>query len=143
MATITIPSGSVSVILNGHSITDFAEGDFLEVNWANRQAERINGEGGAVNINERVDQDVASVTIRVLRYSDDDITLNSFLNSNPIVVMDGSIKENYTKDGTDALESWELTAGTFITKPTKKVNNQTGDHINEYMIEFRRARRNV
>ena len=57
--------------------------------------EVIPGINGGVNINERSDRGVHDLTLRVQRFSESDVFMNSLARQSPPVVINGSAKENY------------------------------------------------
>ena len=141
MSAIRIHTGGLSFILNGSSITDFIEGDYIELNLVNALTDRLNGAGNSVTITDRVDGNVCSVVFRIVRYSKNDTLLSAAYNKASIEVFNGSMKESYHVDDEEALENWTLELGTFTTPPTHRKNNQTGEYTVEYTIEFRNAKR--
>ncbi len=132
--TTTIPVGSASLILNGRSYTNFGEGDTLELTFVNNKAERTIGEGGVVNINERVDANEAELVVRFMRRSDDDIALSALTNTKPLTVLAGSLVENYVTDTKTGLETYTLTSGNIMKHTEKMINNQEGKAMVEYTI---------
>ena len=98
---------------------------------------------GGANIIERIDGTVGTVIVRIQGGSDDDVLLLNFSKESPAHVFNGSCKEDYTKDGTSAKESWTLENGTFTIMPSIKKNNQTRENAVEYTIEFRNMERSI
>ena len=143
MSIITINADSASLILNGHAFKNFAEGDFIEMKPVNAASEHVNGSGGAVNIIQRIDKDVHDLMVRVQKMSPDDIFLNGALNSDPLTVLAGSLKEDFNRDGTAAKESYTLENGSITEQPTTTKNNTDGNAMMEYTIRFRTAIRNL
>ena len=143
MGAIGYNADSTSLILNGNSIIDFIEGDYVELAPVNPLTSQTNGANGAVNINKRVDAGVHDLTIRVTKNSDSDIFLNNELNKEDVVVFNGSLKENFVKDGSAGVDSWQLENGSFTDRPTLLKNNQEGNNSVEYKIRFRNCVRNV
>ena len=143
MAVIQLDADSSSLILNGTPINNLAEGDVIEINPTNDLTSRVNSSEGGVNINERVDGGVSDLIVRVQRYSDSDILLNSAINSKPLTVFNGSLKEDFTKDGIAGVESYILESGSITTKPSNVKNNTDGSGMMEYTIRFRNATRNL
>jgi hypothetical protein len=135
MAVITFKSDSTTLILNGQAITDFIDGDIIELSPVNPETTRTYGANRAVNIQQRADKDVYTLKFRVIRNSDSDIWLNTQLNAEKPVVFDGSIKEIYYKDGQEFVEAFEIEAGSFTDKPTYTKNNTDGNNVVEYTIE--------
>jgi len=143
MAVITMSADSVSLVLNGFPIVDFAEGDIVELNPVNDLTSQINGANGAVNINKRNDGGVHDLIIRVLKFSGSDVFLNSARNQAIPVVFNGSVKEDFVRDGTAGAESYILENGSFTTQPGNTKNNTDGNGMMEYTIHFRNAVRNL
>ena len=143
MTTIAIPADSSTLILNGFAITDFMEGDTIDLTPLNPVTEHTNGSGGSVSINARSDGGVHDLVARVLKYSPSDVFLNNAINQVAPVVMNGSLKENYVKDGVDAIGSWLLESGSITTRPTDVKNSQEGNNLMEYTIKFRNASRSI
>jgi hypothetical protein len=139
----SIPIGSSTLILNGYTINNFVEGDYIDLNPLNPLSERLNGANNSFTVTHRIDSNVYDCVFRVLRHSGDDVILTGFINQNPIVVFNGSLKEQYldTAGGGGGIENWTLEGGTFTTLPVHKKNNQTGNHVVEYTIQFRNAKR--
>lgn len=142
MASITIPVDGTTVILNGRAITDFSEGDFIEVNPVNAHTSRVNSAGGGVNISGHVSAGVHDVIIRVQKYGEDDAWLNNAINQG-VTLFNGSIKENFSRDGVAFTASTILENGSITTKPSNVGNNTDGNAVMEYTIQFRNVRRNI
>lgn len=141
-SSIVIPVGGSTLIIQGHSITQFGQGEIISLSYENKLAERIYGVGKSVNINERVDADEAVITFNVMRYRSDDVFLSALVNQKPIKVVEGSLQEGYVADGVDGVGNWILTGGNFQKHPDKKINNQDGEAMVEYMLSCY-ATRNV
>jgi hypothetical protein len=134
---------SVSLVLNGFPIVDFAEGDIVELEPVNDLTSHVNGANGAVNINKRNDGDVHNLTIRVQKMSGSDVFLNSARNQASPTIFNGSLKEDFIRDGTAGAESFILENGSITTQPGNTKNNTDGNGLMEYMIRFRTATRNL
>jgi hypothetical protein len=143
MPVITFNADSTTLVLNGSAITDFADGDILTLAPVNPITAHINGAGGAVSISKRSDGAVHDLTVRVLQASDSDIFLNNAQEQNAIVVFNGSIKENFVKQGSDGVDSYILENGSFTDRPTATKNNLDGGKILEYKIRFRTVSRSI
>lgn len=142
-ATIVMATEQTSLILNGTAITDLIAGDFLELNPVNEQTGHINSADGGVNINHRSDRGVHDLVVRVPKFSDSDVFLNNALNQEQPVVFDGSVKEDFVKDGTDGSESYILESGSLTTRPSQTKNNTDANAQMEYTIRFRNVTRNL
>lgn len=143
MSVITIAMDSGSLILNDYTFKSFGEGDFLTLTPVNAHTSRTNSASGGVTIGERMDKDVYDLTFSVQKYSDDDVQMLSFINTEGVLLIEGSAKESYTKDGSAGVESWNLDGGSITTPPTQTRNNQDGNALMEYTIQFRTAKRSL
>lgn len=143
MSTITFAADSTTLVLNGTSIVDFAEGDIITLTPVNPATSHVNSAGGGVNINAHVGADVYDLVIRLQALSASDAYLNGEERQPGITVFNGSLKENFGRDGTDGVESWTLENGSFFTKPTRTYNNTDGNSLIEYTIRVRTAKRNI
>lgn len=140
MAITSLNADSTSLTLNEEAFNDFIDGDYIEIAPVNPLTSRINGSGDSVNITKRTDGNVFDVTVRFIRYSDSDIAMNAIVNSVNVVVLGGTVKESYTKDGAASKESWVLTGGSITDQPTEVKNNQDGNAAMEYKIQCRAIR---
>ena len=143
MPVINLPADATTLVINGRAITDLAEGDIVTIEPVNDATGRINGIGGSVNINERSDRDVHNVTVRVLKYSESDAFLNNLRRQSPPPVLNGSAKTSFSRDGSEAEESWLLEGGSITTQPTDTKNSTDGNAMMEYVMQFRIATRNL
>lgn len=143
MAAIVLAADSATVVLNGRAITSFVAGDILTLTPAADATSQVIGSDGGVSINARSDGNVYDLMMRIQRFSDDDVFLNSALNQRIPVLFSGSIKEDFQRDGQDFKESWSLENGSFTTKPTVTKNDTDGNGVMEYTLRFRRAQRSL
>jgi len=143
MSVITISMDSGSLILNDYTFKSFVEGDYLSLTPPNAATSRVNSAAGGVTISERVDKDVKDLVFSVQKYSDDDVFMVGILNAQGATLIEGSAKESYTKDGQAGVESWNLDGGSITTQPTETKNNQDGNAMVEYTIQFRTAKRSL
>lgn len=141
--TVVTQADSTTLVLNGTVVNDFIAGDILELTPVNPATSHINGTGGGVNINARSDAGVHDLTIRVQKMSASDVFLNSALNQSAPVVFDGTMKEDFIRDGIAGVESYILESGSITTQPTNTVNDQDGNALRQYTIRFRNAQRNL
>lgn len=139
MAVITLAADSTTLTLNGYVFTSFVAGDILTLAPVNDHSAHVNSQGGGVSIQRRSDGDVHDLTIRVQKFSDDDVFLNSALTGESIEVFNGSLKENFTKAGTAGVETYTLENGSITTQPTNTKNDQDGNALSEYVVRFRSA----
>lgn len=143
MSVITLQADSSTLILNNQSITSFGEGDYLTLTPANAASSHVNSAGGGVTISERFDKDVYDLVVRVQKYSPDDVFMLGLVNGQGVTVLNGSLKESYSIDGSAGVESWTLEAGSITTQPTQTKNNTDGNALMEYTIRFRTAKRSL
>jgi len=143
MAGIALAVDSSTVVLNGTAIVDLIEGDYVVITPANPATSHVNSINGGVNINERSDRGVHDLTLRVQRFSESDVFMNSLARQSPPVVINGSAKENYTRDGVAGVESWIMENGSVTTQPTATKSSTDGNALQEYVIRFRNASRNL
>ena len=143
MAVIQFNADSTSLILNGAAMLDLVEGDFVTLTPVNDLTSHTNSSDGGVNINKRVDGGVHDLVVRVQKFGSADVILNSAINQEASVVFNGSVKEDYVKDGVAGAESYILENGSITTRPGNTKNNQEGNGAMEYTIRFRNATRNI
>ncbi len=141
MSTVVLQGNSTTLTLNGYVFTDLIEGDAVELAPVNPKTHRTNSEKG-VTVGNRSDGDVHDLTVRVQKYSADDVFLNSAMNQVNPVILDGSLKENFVRDGADGVGSAVLEIGSLTDRPTDVRNTQDGNAAKEYKIQFRAATHN-
>ena len=107
----------------------------------NPQTSQINSSDGGVTINRRSDGNVYDMVVSVQKYSDDDVFLNEIVNGATATILEGTLKEDFNRDGVDGQESWTLEGGSITTKPTDTKNDTDGNAVLEYTIRFRNAKR--
>jgi len=143
MAQIVVSANATTLVLNGYAVTDLVSGDIITLAPINPATAHINSTSGGVNVIERSDRSVHDLTVRVQRLSGSDVFLNNALRQSPPTIFNGSLKENFNRDGTDGVESWLLESGSITTQPTKTINDEDGNALSEYVIRFRNATRNL
>lgn len=143
MAVIALQADSTTLVLNGTIINDLGEGDSITFTSVNPLTGHVNSAGNGVTIKKRFDGGVTDMVVRVQKYSDADVFLNSSRESATPVVFNGSAKENYTKDGTEFVCTLQLNNGSITAQPTDTRNNQDGNALMEYTIRFRNAVRTL
>lgn len=139
MAVITMSADSTTLTLNGTLVNDLVSGDVLTLAPVNPLTSHVNAKNGGVTIQKRADADVHDLTVRVHRNSESDVFMNSAINSEQPTVFNGSMKENFNRDGADGVETWTLANGSITTRPTATMNDQDGNALSEYVIRFRSA----
>lgn len=143
MAAITLAADSTTLTLNNRLYTSLVSGDYLEINPVNAKTAHTNAQDGGVSIQERGDADVHDLVIRVHRFSEDDIELSEAANTSGVTLFSGSVKENYTRDGTPGVETWTLENGSITARPSQVKNDQDGNAVMEYTLRFRTATRSL
>lgn len=143
MSVITLNNDSLTLTLNGRVYNNLAEGDTTTLTPVNELTSRINSAQNGVTIAKRMDAGVHDMVVRVQKYSDDDIELNSLRNAESPALIAGSVKENFIKDGTDGVETIELQAGSITAQPTNTKNNTDNNALMEYTIQFRNVVRSL
>ena len=143
MAGIALAVDSTTVVINGTALLDLVEGDYVIITPVNPATSHVNSTNGGVNINERSDRGVHDVLLRVQRFSQTDVFMNNLLRQSPPVLVNGSAKENFMRDGVAGVESWIMENGSVTTQPTSTKNSTDGNALQEYTIRFRLASRNL
>jgi len=144
MPNIRVSADGATLTLNGRIIDDLVEGDSIEMAPANPNTAHVNGvRPNSVAITNRSDRNVHDLTVRVLKFSEDDTFLNSIRNQEFPEVIEGSLKESFVRDGADAEESWILEQGSITDQPTETKNTQDGNATMQYVIRFRNAVRGL
>lgn len=142
MARITVPADSSTLTLNGRVIQDFEAGDVYTLTYANPKTAHTNSSNGGVTIHERVDGGVGDLVVRVQKFSDDDVFLNTLRNS-PATIIDGSLKEVFNKNGQDGVDTHELQSGSVTAQPSPTKSDTDGNSLMEYTIRFRNVVRSI
>lgn len=140
MAEITLPADSSTLVLNGTVIDDFVDGDTITMTPVNPLTAHTRSSKG-VNIQGRSDGHVYDLVFRVPKYSDSDIFMLSNMNSDMPVVFNGTLKENYNRDGAATVTTYSLESASITTLPTDTRNNQDGNNTMEYTLRVNRAMR--
>lgn len=143
MANVQVTADNATLTLNGRVFTDFQEGDRLTLTPVNDLTSHTNSANGGLTINKRSDGRVHDLVIRLQKMSDDDIFMNGILNAETTVVLNGSLKEVFVRDGVQGVDTYSLQNGSCTTLPTKTVNDQEGNSLMEYTIRFRQAIRAI
>lgn len=143
MAMIQLNSDSATLVLNGFAVTDLAEGDIIELNPVNPLSNHVNAGNGGGNINKRADSGVHDLVVRVQKFSASDVYLNSAVHQENITVFNGSVKEDFIRDGVEGTESYILENGSITTRPSNVKNNTEGNGVMEYTLRFRNVYRSI
>lgn len=140
---VTVGVDTTTLVLNGRALSAFAAGDIMTLTPEADKTSQVNGSNGGVSISARADGDVYTLLMRLLRYSDDDVFMNAQLNNSTPVVFQGSLKQDFTRDGVSFKESWSLQNGSITASPTMTYNDTDGNAVTEYTIKFRTAKRSL
>lgn len=143
MATIVLPADGTTLTLNGRIITDYVAGDVFELSPVNPLTAHVNASNGGVNVNKRTDGDVHNLTLRIQKFSGDDAFFQNAVNQKTPVIFNGSAKTAFVRDGTAGVASRILENGSITTQPTEVTNDQDGNALMEYVIQFRSVTRNL
>ena len=118
------------------TVDDFIAGDVITITPVNPQTSRTYGAKNSVNIQRRIDKDVKTVTFRVTKFGATDIAITAFNNAETLTsVVEGSIKTIYYKDGSQMIENYKITGGSFLIDPTDTKNDQDGNSAMEDTLE--------
>ena len=135
MSTIQLLADSSTVVLNGRVFNDLVDGDTITLTPVNNLTERTRSTRG-LNIQKRSDSGVYDLAFNLPKYSDDDIWMTSQLNKEVPELFNGSVKENYIKDGIEMVNTYTLENGSITVQPTDTRNNQEGNNEMIYTIQF-------
>jgi hypothetical protein len=143
MSAIILAANSTTLIINGTVISDLVEGDTVSLAPVNPATSHNNAIGGGVTINERTDKAVYDLTVNVHMLSASDAYLTGIINQAAPVVLNGSAKQSYTRDGEQFEESYSLESGSITTQPTKTTNSTDGNNTMTYVMRFRTVTRTI
>lgn len=143
MSRVVLDADSTTLVLNGTILRDFVAGDIIVATPANPLTSHVNSSNGGVTINKRTDGDVYDIAFTVQKMSPSDLFMQSQANSESVVVFAGSMKEDYSRDGTAGVETWILESGSITTQPTDTKNDTDGNSGRQYTVRFRNVRRNL
>lgn len=138
---ISKDADSVTLVLNGHAFTSFGVGDNIVLTPVNPHTSQVNSSDGGVTVSRRADGDVYDMVMKIQKFSDDDVFMNEIINGDVPTILEGSLKEDFTRNGVDGQESWTLEGGSITSKPTNTKNDTDGNATVEYTVRFRRAKR--
>ena len=144
MSAIRVSATGSTVTINGHIFQNLIEGDVIEVNPVNNKTSHVNGiRPGDVTISSRSDGNVHDVVVRVQRYGEDDVFLNSLMNSDFPELLEGSLKEQYVRGSQQSTETWLFENGSLTERPSRVKNTQDGNAVMQYTMRFRNAARSL
>ena len=144
MSAIRVSATGSTLTINGHIFQNLIEGDTIEVNPVNNKTSHVNGiRPGDVTISSRSDGNVHDVVVRVQRYSEDDVFLNSLMNSDFPELLEGSLKEQYVRGSQQSTETWLFENGSLTERPSRVKNTQDGNAVMQYTMRFRNAARSL
>ena len=134
MSKIVVDTINSTLTFAGRTIEDTPEGDVFTISYANDVSSQTQGVNGGVVAKSRADKYAATLTVRVLKYSVDDAFLNNLVNAETLQLNQGSLKTNFTRDGIDGTETYDIQNGTIQTRGDATVNNTDGEDVVEYGI---------
>ncbi len=141
---IRVDATNTTTTLNGTRITDFQEGDFIDIAYTNPRTAKTYGIRGNVAVSNREDGLRATITITLLRYSANDTFLNTLQNSEIAQLINGSIKTPYERDGVSGIETYTIENATMGTPPSNTKNNtDTPNYSIAYVLDVTRLPRFV
>lgn len=142
MAILSFAADSTTLVLNGQIINDLVDGDTVTLTPVNPNTAHTRSTN-SVNIQGRSDAGVFELLFRVPKYGESDIFMTPRLTASPPEIFEGTLKEDYVKDGQEVVSTWVLSEGSLTTQPTDTRNNTDGNNLMEYTIRFNRTERAV
>lgn len=140
--TIVIPAEGTTLTLNGYAFQDLADGDIIALSFPNDKTSHTLGTNETATIKNRLAGDVGEITVNCMKYGNDDIFLNPFAETGiENGTLTGTLQRNYTKDESDFVESYSLSAGAVIKKPDNTISTQDGEELLPYTIRFAYVKR--
>jgi len=111
----------------------FVDGDAVIITFVNPQtAQTYSGNGKTIQV--RKDANVADLVFNVVKYSDQDTALNQLMNEAQTKPYEGSCKTLFYKDGNETFETYQISGGSFTTKPVDTKNNTDGNAMMTYTM---------
>jgi len=139
---ITIPVEGTTLTLNGYAFNSFADGDTIALTFPNEKTGHTLGTNQTTVIKDKLNGDVGEMALNIIKYGNDDIFLNPYAeNGASAGLLNGTLQRNFTRDGEDFVESYDLSGGTITTKPDNTINTQDGEEVLVYNIRFAFAKR--
>lgn len=132
--TIVADTKNSTLTLNGRTIEDTPDGDVFTLSYQNAVTTQTQGSNNGVVIKDRSDKFTALLTVRVLKYSSDDVFMNNAVNSEDVTVFEGSLKTNFTRNGVDGTDTYTMINGTVQDRTDNTINNTDGEDVSEYTI---------
>lgn len=134
---------SSTLVLNGTAILDFIEGDYMSLTFPNPTTSRAGGDNNNVTVSGRVDALVCMLAVTVKKMSAADKFLNKQRFTDTPTIFQGSVKDNYSANGAEFVESFLLENGSLTEQTEDSRNNQERTDGVTYTIEFRRGVRQL
>ncbi len=143
--------GNDSFVLNGRSFSDFADGDFSNLEFPNDIASLKTGKNGNTIYALNNTGKQANVTLRLIRGSADDKYMNSMLiqmreNFPSFILMNGTfIKKIGDGQGNVASDTYIMSGGIFTKQVNIKSNEEsdTEQAVSIYTLSFSNAPRAI
>ena len=142
---IAYNTDTLTLNINEHLFTDFKAGDTIIFERLGDHTTRENFANGGVSIGSVTDSEAGTLTINLQGKGKDDIYLSNLANSKTPIVLSGYLKQPYTADGEDRVETILLDGGSIKTLPNITMNNKDSGDYNTvpYVLEFRTAKRTL
>lgn len=137
-------TGDDTFILNGRTLTDFADGDIATITMDNNIAASVVGKGGNMIVAKDEQGILGTITLRILKSSDDDLWLHSYYqtylaDSALFILGNGSMaKRMGLGDGNVIYDQYMLSAVHFTRQPTEatmNVNGSTDQAVTVYTFQ--------
>jgi hypothetical protein len=150
MPTVSL-TGQDTLVIGGIVLTDVADGDWFTVTYDNDLANLKRGKNGNSIFAENSMGPIASATLRLIRASDDDKTVDALLQQqlqdfSSFVLLDGQ----FTKRAGDGLgnvasDTYKMAGGIFKRQVDAKSNAEgdTEQSVSIYRFEFSDVSRQV
>lgn len=150
MSSVSL-TGQDTLVIGGIVLTDVADGDWFTVTFDNDLANLKRGKNGNAIFAENSMGPVASATLRLIRATEDDKTMDSLLQQqlqdfSSFVLLDGQFtKRAGDGQGNVASDTYKLQGGIFKRSVDGKSNAEgdTEQSVSIYRLEFASVERQV
>lgn len=137
-------TGDDTFILNGRTLTDFADGDIATITMNNNIAQSVVGKGGNMIVAKDEQGILGEITLRLLKSSDDDRWMHTYYqtylaDSAVFVLGTGSMaKRMGLGDGSVIYDQYYMSCVHFTKQPTDvtmNVNGSTDQAVTVYTFQ--------
>ena len=144
-------SGNDTVIINGRSFVDFADGDFATLDFPDNIANMKTGKNGNTIVSLNTSGLQAKMVLRLLRGSPDDKYMNTLLtqqrsNLSSFILMAGKFIKKIGDGAGNITSDTYITGGGIFDKQVGAKANAEGDtnqSVVEYALSFSNAPRSL